>query len=143
MQFGLSTDTIQTIFGSKPGIEKAVIYGSRANGNFKEGLDIGIVPFGKNLELSDLFEIETQLSDTPLPYSFDLSVHHFLKNKELLEHTHDVGKLLYKKNKTDLKKRIHEKTIASFYLGNYPPALGTNLRCQRLLQQTGNQHRHA
>lgn len=101
MQFGLSTDTIQTIrtiFGSNPRIEKAVIYGSMSKGNFKEGSDIDIVFFGRNLELSDLFENETQLNDTPLPYSFDLSVHHFLKNKELLEHIRDIGKLFYQKN---------------------------------------------
>lgn len=101
MQFGLSTDTIQTIrtiFGSNPRIEKAVIYGSKTKGNFKEGLDIDIVLFGKNLELSDSFEIETQLNDMPPPYSFDLSVHHFLKNKELLGHIRDVGKLFYQKN---------------------------------------------
>ncbi len=97
MQFDLSTDTIRTIFGSNPRIEKAVIYGSKAKGNFKEELDIDIVLFGKNLELSDSFEIETQLNDTPLPYSFDLSVHHFLKNKELLEHIRDVGKLFNQK----------------------------------------------
>jgi predicted nucleotidyltransferase len=105
MQFGLSTATLQTIqsvFECNPKIESAVIYGSRAKGNFKAGSDIDIVLFGKNLELSDLFEIETRLSDTFLPYTFDLSIHHHHKNKELLEHIDTVGKLFYKKMKINL-----------------------------------------
>ena len=46
MKFGLKEKTItdiQSVFATVPEIEKAIIYGSRAKGNFKNGSDIDIL----------------------------------------------------------------------------------------------------
>lgn len=50
MKFGLKDETIlkiQSAFIKFPGIEKVVIYGSRAKGNYRNGSDIDITLFGK------------------------------------------------------------------------------------------------
>jgi len=53
MSFGLSDKTCATIgqiLGQYPQIEKAIIYGSRAKGNYKDGSDIDLTLLGQGLE---------------------------------------------------------------------------------------------
>jgi predicted nucleotidyltransferase len=48
-RFGLTETTIQKIngiFTRYPQVEKTVLYGSRAKGNFKNGSDIDLTLFG-------------------------------------------------------------------------------------------------
>ncbi len=55
--FGLKADTIRKInevFVRYPHIEKVLIYGSRAKGNFKNGSDIDLTLVGENLNLEIL-----------------------------------------------------------------------------------------
>ena len=50
--FGLDTDTIRNIkdcFAKIPQIQKVLLYGSRAKGNYKNGSDIDLTLIGKNL----------------------------------------------------------------------------------------------
>lgn len=57
LRFGLKEAAIQKIcgvFARYPQIEKAVIYGSRAKGNYKNGSDIDLTTHGKDLTLDIL-----------------------------------------------------------------------------------------
>jgi predicted nucleotidyltransferase len=52
MRFGLPESAIARIcavFAAHPEIEKAVLYGSRAKGNFKPGSDIDLTLYGSGL----------------------------------------------------------------------------------------------
>lgn len=92
-QFGLSQNTIEAIkkvFKNYP-IEKIILYGSRAKGNFKPGSDIDLTIVAPNLQLSDLLKMENELEDLDLPYKIDLSLMHQIENKSLIEHIHRVG----------------------------------------------------
>ncbi len=104
MNFGLKEETIlkiTSVFVRFPQIEKAVIYGSRAKGNFKEGSDIDLILIGENLDLTLINEIDTEIDDLLLPYSFDISIYHQLENPDLIHHINRVGKTFYlKSNKT-------------------------------------------
>lgn len=94
MPFGLKEETVKKIvevFGKHEEIEKAVIYGSRAKGNYSNGSDIDIVLFGDALNLNVLHEIENEIDDLLLPYTIDLSIYHNIKNEKLLEHINRVG----------------------------------------------------
>ena len=98
--FGLSSKTtaqIYSVFEKHPAIEKAVLYGSRAKGNFREGSDIDITLFGKNLSISELGTIFDELDDLLLPYTFDLSLYDNIENESLKEHIKRVGKIFYEK----------------------------------------------
>lgn len=96
--FGLqSTDieAINGIFSAYELIEKVLIYGSRAKGNYKQGSDIDLTIIEKGLTYSQLMEIENTLDDLLLPYKIDLSTIRNITNPELLEHIDRVGQIFY------------------------------------------------
>ena len=83
-------------FGKYLEIDEAILYGSRAKGNCRNGSDIDLTLKGRNLTLSQLFKIETQLDDLLLPYKIDLSIYHKIENLDLIEHIKRVGITFYK-----------------------------------------------
>jgi predicted nucleotidyltransferase len=100
MKYGLKDNVIEKIchvFGKFPEIEKAVLYGSRAKGNFRNGSDIDLTLFGDDLNLKKLYKIMDELDDLLLPYSFDLSIHSLIDDEEVLEHIQRVGVVFYQK----------------------------------------------
>jgi len=100
MRFGLKDKDIQIInnvFSKFDSVDKVVIYGSRAKGNFKPGSDIDLIMEGQNLNLNLLNKISTMLHDLPIPYLVDLSIKNKISKKELLEHVERVGEIFYKK----------------------------------------------
>ncbi|MFZ4856298.1 MAG: nucleotidyltransferase domain-containing protein [Desulfuromonadaceae bacterium] len=55
LPFGLSlaaVEKIRFVFASHPEVERAVLYGSRAKGNYKTGSDIDLTMFGNDLNHS-------------------------------------------------------------------------------------------
>jgi len=76
-------------------LTKAILYGSRAKGNFREGSDIDLVLFGDKLNYNDLASIAIQLDDLFLPYTFDLSLYNQIDNPELIDHINRVGIVFY------------------------------------------------
>ena len=100
MKYGLKDNVIEKIclvFGKFPEIEKAVLYGSRAKGNFRNGSDIDLTLYGDDLDLKKLYKIMDELDDLLLPYSFDLSIHKLIDDNEVLEHIQRVGVVFYQK----------------------------------------------
>lgn len=90
---------IQSIFSAFPEIEKAILYGSRAKGTFKPASDIDLALIGGQLNFSVLNQIEIQLDDLLLPYTFDISILKQISNPDLVEHIQRVGLEFYVKNK--------------------------------------------
>lgn len=100
MKYGLTDETIskiQQVFSTFPEVEKAILYGSRAKGNFKPSSDIDITFKGENMNLQILNKIEWQLDDLLLPYTFDLSIFRYLNNPDLREHVERVGVTMFEK----------------------------------------------
>lgn len=98
MSYGLNdhdVKQIRAIFSQFPATEKVVLYGSRAKGTYKNGSDIDLCIFGKNLTKSTLYEIDLALDELYLPYSFDLSLYTELENKELKDHITRMGIIFY------------------------------------------------
>lgn len=107
MTIGLKDETIQKIheiFCGYPQIEQVLIYGSRAKGNYKPASDIDLTFQGKNITLKVLHKIGWQLDDLMLPYTFDLSIYHHIKNQDLLNHIDRVGIVFFKKEVPDFTK---------------------------------------
>ena len=99
MKFGLDKniiDEINNIFSEFPEVESAVIYGSRAIGNYRPGSDIDLTFKGKNLNLRIINKISLKLDDLFLPYTFYLSVFDQIENEHLIEHINRAGRLFYK-----------------------------------------------
>ncbi len=102
--FGLDPDTLRNIrgvFTKLPQIEKVLLYGSRAKGNYRNGSDIDITLFGNELNLKNsVYPLMDELDELYLPYTFDISIFEYIDNEKLIEHINRVGKLFYEKEKT-------------------------------------------
>jgi len=100
MPYGLSDETIEQIRGvlaRHPAIEKAVLYGSRAKGTFKPGSDIDLSLHGATITVNELGDIDSELDDLLLPYTFDLLIFDTLGHPKLREHIERVGKVFYQR----------------------------------------------
>lgn len=99
MRYGLSDNVIEKIlivFRSNSNIQEAIIFGSRAIGNYREGSDIDITLKG-NISFDNLLRIESEIENQMLPYKFDVSIFEKLKNQKLKNHINRAGKIFYKK----------------------------------------------
>jgi uncharacterized protein len=100
MKFGLKQETIDkinSVFKNHPEVENAIIYGSRAKGNFRVGSDIDLTLHGDQLTYEILSKINTEIDDLNMPYLFDISIFHKLKSPDLEEHINRVGVVFYQK----------------------------------------------
>jgi len=100
--FGLSektTDSINEIFSGYPTIEKVLLYGSRARGDYRNGSDIDLTIVG-DVSVEDRMRISGLIDDLPIPYMCDLSLHRCIRNENLLEHIERVGQVFYEGNES-------------------------------------------
>lgn len=103
MNHGLSDETVQRIaevFFHHPEIEQAVLYGSRAKGNFRNGSDIDLTLIGEKLDSKIIGQIDWELDDLLLPYKIDLSIFSKLTHPELIEHIQRAGIVFYDRTPT-------------------------------------------
>jgi len=101
-RFGLSETTIariQAILVRDPQINRAILYGSRAKGNYHPGSDIDLTLVGEGLTYADLNRLERELDDLLLPYKIDLSLCHLLDHPGLLAHIERVGVPFYERER--------------------------------------------
>lgn len=100
MNHGLSDKTIGAISGvlaAHPEVERAVLYGSRAKGNYRTGSDIDLTLVGDELTQRVLSQLIWELDDLLLPYKIDLSLLSQLRHPPLLEHIQRVGVPIYER----------------------------------------------
>lgn len=102
-------DAITSVFQLHAFIEQAVLYGSRAKGNFSNGSDIDLSLKGEGITLTRLLKIETKLDDLLLPYKIDLSIFGKIESKELIAHIERVGIVFYEKKKERMMSRINKE----------------------------------
>lgn len=98
MPYGLKPDVVarmNRIFAEQPDVERVILYGSRAMGNYRDASDIDLTLEGKNLGLEQLLKLENELDDLMLPYKIDLSLFHALDNPDLIDHVRRVGVVFY------------------------------------------------
>jgi len=119
MHYGLkeqAIERIQEVFSKFKEIETAILYGSRAKGNYKNGSDIDLTfkctPSPENL-LHFITKVSLALDDLELPYTFDLSLLDQISNPDLLEHIDRVGKPFYSR-KSYLLEQKEEKAALQY-----------------------------
>lgn len=101
MAYGLTDiewEKLFALFAGSERIEQAILYGSRAKGGFKPFSDVDITLVGTDLSRKDLIKISMEVDDLLLPYQFDFSLFHSLKNKNLTDHIHRRGIVIYDKS---------------------------------------------
>ena len=99
MSSGLSQrdlEEINTILRLFPEVEEAVLFGSRAKGNFKPGSDVDIAVKGQAIGHSCLSRLSYVLNEESLlPYFFDVVHFEQIADPDLLQHIQRVGVKLY------------------------------------------------
>ncbi|WP_227019675.1 nucleotidyltransferase family protein [Sinanaerobacter chloroacetimidivorans] len=95
MMFGLNENEVQIIqrtLAECPELEKAIVFGSRAMGNYKTGSDIDLALFGKGISRKTILDLYDQLNEVlNLPYHFDIIDYHGITNEALKKHIDDIG----------------------------------------------------
>ena len=88
---------IHRVLSQFPEVEKGVLYGSRAKGNFKRGSDIDLTLHGRLLDSRILGRIDDELDDLLLPYQFHLSIFSKITHPDVIDHIRRVGVIFYDK----------------------------------------------
>ncbi|MEL7510846.1 MAG: nucleotidyltransferase domain-containing protein [Cyanobacteria bacterium J06554_3] len=100
IQFGLKRHIIQQIVSvlkQHPEIESAILYGSRAMGNFRPGSDIDLTLTGDALNYRTVARVENEIDDLLLPYLFDISIFSHIENPNVVDHIQRVGITFYQR----------------------------------------------
>ena len=100
MKYGLPQSAVRKIcdiLSLYPQVEKAILYGSRAKGNYKNGSDIDLTLRGADLTLNVIYKILNDLDELLLPYTIDLSIFDDISDLDVVEHIQRVGVTFYEK----------------------------------------------
>lgn len=99
MTYGISKrdlDEITDALRKFPEIKEAVLFGSRAKGNYKSGSDIDIAIKGRAIDHACVSELSYILNEeTSLPYFFDIVHYEGITEREFVEHIDRVGIKLF------------------------------------------------
>jgi uncharacterized protein len=100
MSFGLPEATllkIQGVFARHPDIERVILYGSRAKGNYRPGSDIDLTLLGAATDDTLLRQVLLELDELNTPYLMDVSLYHQIQSDELKYHIATFGKVFYQR----------------------------------------------
>ena len=100
MQYGLSDEVIKKIrqiFAENNVVEKVILFGSRAKGNFKQGSDIDLAIIGDKIGIQEIISLKLTLGKINLPIEFDLVNFKTIVEPALIEHIERVGVTIYQK----------------------------------------------
>jgi predicted nucleotidyltransferase len=104
MKYGLPPSAVQKIcavFSRYPQVKKAILYGSRAKGNYQNGSDIDLtLRGGADLTLNVVYKILDDLDELLLPYTIDLSIFDDIGDPDVIGHIQRVGIAFYQKGET-------------------------------------------
>jgi predicted nucleotidyltransferase len=106
-KYGLSDRVIQYLTRTAKEfqeIDKLVLFGSRAMGNFKPGSDIDLSCSGKDISRETISKLHHQLNEElPIPYFVDVLAYNTISNRALKTHIAQHGVEIYVK---DRKERV-------------------------------------
>ena len=90
--------TVQEILGHCEKLERAQLFGSRAMNTHKPTSDVDLALFDDSLSRSDVNALKIAFEDSALPHTFDLVLHHSIKEPELLAHIQRRAVNVYRKD---------------------------------------------
>lgn len=79
-------------------VERAVLFGSRAMGNFRSGSDVDLAVYGTSVTSATLNQLDALLNEHyPLPYQFDVLRFESISNDALRQHIETEGREVYRR----------------------------------------------
>jgi predicted nucleotidyltransferase len=104
MKYGLKESVVQQISATlarHPQVKQAILYGSRAKGNYKPGSDIDLTLHGEaDLTWRVLYQIVDELDELLLPYTIDLSLYQNITDPDVRAHIQRVGITFYDRDQS-------------------------------------------
>ena len=101
MSYGLIGQDIEIILqaiSKFPVISQAILFGSRAKGNYKTGSDIDLAIKGTEINHETVANLSFMLNEElALPYFFDIIHYEKITEPKLTQHIDRVGKVIYEK----------------------------------------------
>ncbi|MGB7085645.1 MAG: nucleotidyltransferase domain-containing protein [Phormidesmis sp.] len=99
MRYGLSAQQLQEIvsfIARYERVESAILFGSRAMGNYKMASDVDIALKGKGVSATLAARLKFDIEeDTYLPFFFDFVAYPTITNEALRKHIDRKGALIY------------------------------------------------
>jgi type I restriction enzyme S subunit len=98
MRFGLDENInkkLTQVFESNSKVDKALVFGSRAKGNWRTDSDIDIAIKGIDITMDDILKMSVAFDEKDISYKIDLIDYDTIKEKALVEHIDRVGVELY------------------------------------------------
>jgi predicted nucleotidyltransferase len=99
---GLSLKTVGDIIlvlSRHPEVEQAILFGSRAKGNYKRGSDIDLALLGDAVNQRTVDRLYQELDDLPIPYEFSLVLFAGITDPEVRAHVERVGVVFYERDR--------------------------------------------
>ena len=96
--FGLTPNAVQllqALMAAQPLIQRAIVYGSRATGNYRTGSDIDLALDAPNMDFPTFLGLCTTADDLNLPWNLDICLLAHIDNPALREHIARVGIVLW------------------------------------------------
>lgn len=98
MKFGLEQhiiDKLIAVFEQNSKVDKALVFGSRAMGNYRSDSDIDIAIKGQDLSTDDIIAMSVEFEEKGITHKIDLINYHSIKEPDLKDHIDRVGIELY------------------------------------------------
>ncbi len=98
--FGLPENVMHSlgkVLESTPEVEEAIIFGSRAKGNYHPGSDIDLTIKGPAVSLNTILTLMSKTEDLGLLYKIDFQTYSTIADEAMLNHIDRVGKLFWKR----------------------------------------------
>ncbi len=83
------------VLRAHPGVDRAVLFGSRATGTFRPESDVDLCLYGDSLTLTDQARLAAAIEALPIPQRVDLLLHQTLQDAALRERIRRDGKVLF------------------------------------------------
>jgi predicted nucleotidyltransferase len=100
LRHGLSEETVAQIaqvLARFHGVERALLFGSRAKGTYRHGSDIDLALVGTSIDWRTVGKIHDALDDMLLPHRFSLIVYDQRTDPEVAAHIVRVGIPLFER----------------------------------------------
>lgn len=99
-QWGLSEEVqtrLRNCLRAEPKIQRVLLFGSRAMGNYKPGSDIDLALDAPEMSFNEWLGFQLKLDELLLPYKIDAILLHFVDQETLKEHINRVGVVFFEK----------------------------------------------
>lgn len=89
---------IADVLAACPAVQEAILFGSRAMGNFKPSSDVDLFLVGNTIGMDELLQLHRGMDDLPLPVDIDLLADTMLQSADVRRHIQTHGSLWWSRN---------------------------------------------